>query len=169
MRVLKRKGVPGDERTVTDGKASHESTALCRGAVWAARIAVAVVFVVNVQCALGFVVDPGTYASAFEQHGAAGYAAMQGLGVAFLMWNATYPPAIVDPVKHGALFAVVLVQQAIGLVGETVIAATLPAGHDVLAESIQRFIAFDAFGLVIMGATFTVLLVTMRRNNVSHV
>ena len=56
--------------------------------------------------------------------------------------------------ENGALYVVVLVQQAIGLVGETAILLGLPGGHEVLAASILRFIAFDAAGLVLMAAAF---------------
>lgn len=66
-------------------------------------------------------------------------------------------PAIASPRRFRALFAVVLVQQAIGLAGESFILWGLPAGHEVLAGSILRFIAFDAAGLVLMGAAFLAL------------
>ena len=56
--------------------------------------------------------------------------------------------------ENGALYVVVLVQQAIGLVGETAILLGLPGGHKMLAASILRFIAFDAAGLVLMAAAF---------------
>lgn len=134
-----------------------------RTATWIARIGVAVVFVVNVQCAVGFIVAPEQFAAAYEQNGAAGNAAMQGLGVAFLMWNATYPLVIVNPWRHRTLFAVVLAQQAIGLVGESAIMASLPAGHTALVDSIGRFIAFDAFGLIIMGLAFLLLDIVRHR------
>lgn len=136
-----------------------------RAATLIARIAVAIVFLVNIQCALGFVIAPAQFAAAYEQAGAAGNAAMQGLGVAFLMWNATYPLVIVSPWRHRALFAVVLAQQTIGLIGETAIMASLPAGHTLLTESVQHFIAFDAFGLVIMGLSFVFLTAVYHRQN----
>lgn len=134
-----------------------------RGALWAARVAVALVFVLNVQCAVQFIVWPGAFAGAYELSGVAGNAAVQGLGVAFLMWNATYPLVIANPARHRTLFAVVLAQQAIGLVGESAILTTLPAGHELLSASILRFIAFDAAGLVLMAAAFVWLIFTMRR------
>ena len=127
-----------------------------------ARLALAAVFVVNVQCALVFVIDPGAYAAAYELSGVAGQAAVRGLGIAFLMWNATYPPVIVNPWRHRTLACVVLAQQAIGLAGEGALLATLPAGHDVLAASVGRFIAFDAAGLVAMAAAFAWLAVVSR-------
>lgn len=120
----------------------------------AARIAVALVFALNVQCALQFVLWPEAFAGAYELSGVAGEAAVRGLGVAFLMWNATYPAVIASPRRFRALYVVVLVQQAIGLVGETAILLGLPGGHEVLAASILRFIAFDAVGLVLMTAAF---------------
>lgn len=132
---------------------------------WAARIAVAVVFAVNVQCALGFLFDPGTYAAAYQLEGTAGNAAVAGMGVTFLMWNATYPPVIWRPARHRALFGVVLAQQAIGLLGEGYILATLPPDAAVLAASIQRFITFDAFGLALMGAAFIALTAAQERTS----
>ena len=120
----------------------------------AARIAVALVFALNVQCALQFVLWPASFAGAYELSGVAGEAAVRGLGVAFLMWNATYPAVIASPRRFRSLYVVVIAQQTIGLIGESAILLSLPAGHKILAESIQRFIAFDATGLVIMAAAF---------------
>lgn len=130
----------------------------------AARIAVAIVFLLNVQCALQFVLQPTAFAGAYELSGAAGEAAVRGLGVAFLMWNATYPAVIANPRRFRAIFIVVLAQQAIGLVGEAAIMLGLPAGHDILAHSIMRFVAFDAAGLAIMAAAFTWLHASTRRH-----
>ncbi|MEG0302284.1 hypothetical protein [Gordonibacter sp.] len=136
-----------------------------QAAAIAARVAVAAVFVVNVQCALSFVLQPAAFAGSFELTGAgiAGETAVRGLGVAFLMWNATYPAVIASPRRFRALYVVVLVQQAIGLVGESMIRLGLPAGHADLAASIDQFVAFDAAGLVLMAGTFAALLVADRR------
>lgn len=73
------------------------------------------------------------------------------------MWNATYPAVIVHPWRFRTLFVVVLVQQTIGLVGESLILASIPAGHNVLSGSILRFIVFDAAGLIVMASAFVVL------------
>ncbi|MGI6590156.1 MAG: hypothetical protein ACOX1O_00865 [Eggerthellaceae bacterium] len=134
-----------------------------RVASWIARIALIVVFVVNVQCALGFVFNPEGFVGAYELSGDVGAAAIQGLGIAFLMWNATYPLPIVNPSKHRALFGVVLAQQVIGIAGELFVLSQLPAGHAVLEQSIHRFCDFDLFGLAIMGASFVLLLVLEKR------
>jgi len=124
---------------------------------WVARVAVGAVFVLNVQCALQFILCPERYSGGFELSGVPGATAIRGLGIAFLMWNATYPLVIRDPHTHRALFAVVLVQQLIGLVGETWLLLTLPAGHDALAASIARFAAYDGAGLLVMAAAFAAL------------
>lgn len=114
------------------------------------RIAFALVFAINVQCALSFIVWPEAYLSAYELQGVSGVVAVQGIGVAFLMWNVTYPFVIIDPRKYWMIAFIVLIQQVVGLVGESYILWTLPAGHEVLGTSIERFIAFDAAGLALM-------------------
>ena len=124
---------------------------------WLARLAVGAVFAVNVHSAVAFLAYPGRYAPGFELTGVAGEAAVRGLGVAFLMWNATYPLVIWDPRRYRTVFGIVLAQQLIGLVGESWIRATLPAGHATLAAGIERFILFDAAGLLVMLATFIAL------------
>lgn len=132
-------------------------------ATWAVRVCFAFVFAVNVQCALAFALTPEAYMGAYELTGVPGRVAAQGIGIAFLMWNCTYPLVIWQPRRHRVLAGVVLAQQAVGLVGESCIRATLPAGHELLASSIDLFITFDAVGLVLMGASLTVLLATERR------
>jgi len=119
-----------------------------RRAAWLARAAFLLVFAINVQCAASFVLWPDAYAPSFEVAGVPGAAAVQGLGIAFLMWNATYPAVIASPLRFRAVAVIVLVQQAIGL----------PAGHAALSASIERFILFDAAGLVLMAAAFGWLL-----------
>ena len=61
-----------------------------RRAAWLARAAFLLVFAINVQCAASFVLWPDAYAPSFEVAGVPGAAAVQGLGIAFLMRNATY-------------------------------------------------------------------------------
>ena len=125
---------------------------------WFARLAFAAVFVVNVQCALSFALMPEGFAAAYELEGVAGEAAVRGIGIAFLMWNATYPAFIAAPWRFRVLGWVILAQQAIGLVGESLLLLGLPPGHDVLAASVIRFIAFDGAGLLLMGAAFACML-----------
>ncbi|WP_241157075.1 hypothetical protein [Adlercreutzia sp. ZJ304] len=123
-------------------------------AVWVVRIAFFIVFAWNVMCAVQFICWPSAYIGAYQLQGGGAAAAIQGLGVAFLMWNATYPAFIWRPLRFKALGVVILVQQAIGLCGELFIASTLDASLQVLSQSIARFVGFDAIGLVIMAVAF---------------
>lgn len=139
---------------------------------WTARVAVAVVFVLNVQCALSFAWWPSAYTGGFElaNAGVAGEVAVRGLGIAFLMWNVTYPAVIANPRRFRSLYVVVLVQQVVGLVGESWVRAALPAGHATLVASIERFILFDAVGLALMASAFVALALVDRhvRRSISN-
>jgi hypothetical protein len=130
-------------------------------ALWFARIAVLVVFILNVTCAVQFILWPESYAPAYGLPSTPESAAMvAGLGVAFLMWNVTYPAVIANPARFLALFVVVLVQQAVGLAGESYIWAQLIAqglGDGRMAAGIMRFVIFDAGGLALMLVSFIVL------------
>ena len=132
--------------------------------VWIARIAFALVFLVNIACALQFIVDPASYVGAYQLEGTGAVAAIQGYGVVFLMWNATYPLFVFRPDRFMVLGAIILLQQAIGLLGESIIFAMLPdAGAEVLACSVMRFMAFDGIGLLIMLAAYVLLLWERRK------
>jgi len=122
--------------------------------VWLARAVVGAVFAVNVACALSFLARPEAYAPGFELSGVPGRALVRGLGILFLMWNATYPPVILQPARHRLLFAVVLAQQAIGLAGEAWLWLVLPEGHDALRATGLRFIVFDGAGLLALIAAY---------------
>jgi hypothetical protein len=128
-----------------------------RAAAWFARLALSVVFFFNTTCAVAFIRRPEAYAPSFEVSGTAGAALVRGMGLLFLMWNVTYPLAIWNPQGHRWLFAIILLQQAIGVIGETWMVLTLPPGHETLAASGLRFIAFDAGGLIAMGVAFALL------------
>lgn len=134
-----------------------------RAATILTRIAFALVFAINVMCALQFAFDPASFAGAYQLSGVAGETAVRGIGIAFLMWNVTYPLFIFKPAEHLALGGIILAQQAIGCIGETLALLALPTqGYELLASSIMRFIAFDATGLVIMLAAFIFLCVSSR-------
>jgi hypothetical protein len=128
-----------------------------------ARLVVGVVFFFNVTCALAFIAWPQRYAPAFEISGVPGQVAVRGIGILFLMWNATYPPVLARPDRRRTLFLVLLIQQAIGLAGETWMWATLPPGHTALRATGLRFIAFDGAGLVGMGLALWLLERARRR------
>lgn len=134
-----------------------------RALTWCVRGAFAAVLAVNVACALQFAFAPASSMGAYGLSGTAGEAACRGMGVAFLMWNCTYPLVIWRPARHRALAGVVLAQQVVGLAGETAILAGLPADHAALAGGIMRFVAFDGFGLAVMAGAFAWLLLAERR------
>ncbi len=121
---------------------------------WIARALVALVFAINVQCALQFILWPQAYTAAYQVEGASAEVMVRTVGICFLMWNATYPPVIARPDRYRVLFGVVLAQQAIGLVGESLLLIGLQPGLEVLASSIARFVAFDAAGLVLLVIAF---------------
>lgn len=148
-----------DKDSASPQKVPRRATA----ATWVVRLCFAFVFVVNVQCALGFALAPEAYMGTYELGGVPGRVATQGIGIAFLMWNCTYPLVIWRPERHRALASVVLAQQVVGLVGESLIRATLPAGHDLLASSIDLFITFDAIGLVLMVASWGIFFLLEKR------
>ena len=122
--------------------------------IWIARALIALVFAINVQCALQFILWPGAYRSAYQVEGASAEAMVRTVGICFLMWNATYPPVIARPDRYRVLFGVVIAQQTIGLVGESLLLASLQPGLEVLASSIMRFVIFDAAGLVLLAIAF---------------
>jgi hypothetical protein len=126
-------------------------------AVWVARLVIGAVFLMNVGCAISFLAWPDRYSAAFEVGGVPGLVLVRGLGVLFLMWNATYPLVILQPDRTRSLFAVVLVQQVIGLAGEIWIWQALPAGHAALQATGLRFILFDGIGFLGMVAAYWLL------------
>jgi hypothetical protein len=128
-----------------------------RTTLWLARLALVVVFFLNVSCALDFIARPAAYAPSFEVRGVGGEVLVRGIGILFLMWNATYPLTIWDPRRYRWLFLIVIIQQAIGLTGETWMLLTLPPGHASLASAGWRFVAFDGGGLVAMLVTFALM------------
>lgn len=126
-------------------------------ATWIARICFAAPFAWNLQCIFSLLTDPAAAAAGFQLQGTAGAAAVQGLAIAFLMWNATYPLFIFSPARFRTLGIIVAIQQAIGLVGETALLLSLPVGYPLLTSSIERFIAFDGAGLALMIASLAYL------------
>ncbi len=121
------------------------------------RIIVGAVFLMNVSCALAFILQPDTYSPGFEVAGVPGRVYVQGLGILFLMWNATYPLVLLHPIRYRALFIVVLIQQAIGFTGETWLWLTLPSGHSPLRATGLRFMLFDGIGLIAMAGAYWLL------------
>ena len=116
--------------------------------LWLGRLLIGIVLLWNVQCALAFIIAPATFAPGFELGGAAGAAAVRGMGVLFLMWNVPYAVALWHPVRLRVSLYEAVAMQAIGLIGESLILWSLAGGHPTVASSVARFIAFDGAGLV---------------------
>ncbi len=114
------------------------------------KLCFAAVFFVNIICAVQFIVTPEEFISSYGLSGPEGQAVTRGFGITFLMWNATYPLFLINPVKYRILGVIILIQQVIGLVGEVFILTTLMPNQNTLAESITRFIIFDGVGLIVM-------------------
>jgi hypothetical protein len=136
-----------------------------RLASWIARVTVGSVFVVNLACAASFILQPQHYVSAFELDGLPGKLVVQAFGILFLIWNATYPPVLLQPRLQMTLFGVILVQQAIGLAGETWLWWHLPSNHSALWSTGLRFIAFDGIGLIIMAVAYLLMRITCARKH----
>jgi hypothetical protein len=118
--------------------------------IWLSRLLIAIVTAWNVQAAIVFIASPGSFVHAYELSGAAGEAAVRGIGILFLMWNVPYVFAVIHPIRYrlGLVFAMLM--QVVGLLGESYIFFTLPMGHEILQSSILRFILFDGTGLVLL-------------------
>ena len=115
-----------------------------------ARAALLVVLLANMSAAIPYLIRPADYVAAYELTGVPGEVAVRGFGLLFLMWAVPFVPAILHPARHRMAFVCVLAMQAIGLAGESLMLAGLPAGHAVLRATGLRFIAFDGAGLVIL-------------------
>ena len=136
-----------------------------RGWVWAARLCLGIVFLINMNAAVAYILHPTRYISGYELEGVAGRVVIQAIGALFIMWNATYPLVIVNPARYQALFAIVLAQQLIGLTAESWLVISLPSGHDALRLTGIRFITFDGVGLILMLAVFLLGRLVLQRDS----
>ncbi len=115
--------------------------------LWAARLLIAVVVAWNLECALVFWLNPGMFAPGFELADLPGAAAVRGFAVLFVMWNIPYLVALWHPQRHRHSLWEALAMQTGGVIGESFILLSLPAGHAILHGSLLRFISFDAAGV----------------------
>jgi hypothetical protein len=115
-----------------------------------ARLAILLVLLWNVQCALAFLFWPERFALSFELSGVPGEAAVRGMGVLFLMWNVPYAVALWHPLRYRISLYEASAMQAIGLMGESLILFSLSPAHATLHASLLRFIAFDGAGLILL-------------------
>lgn len=133
---------------------------------WLARLLIGIVFTLNVQCALAFLIAPQTYAPAFELGGAPGAGMVRGMGILFLMWNVPYAAALWQPLRHFISLTEAVVMQAVGLLGESLVRLGLPVQHATARGSILRFIWFDGGGLILLTAAW-LLMDNLRRGKPS--
>ena len=117
------------------------------------RVMILAVLVINLQCALAFIVNPLAYAASFELVGEPGRAAVIGIGILFLMWQVPYVFALLHPKKNYRSLVEAVLMQAIGLVGEWFLLRSVPAANAML----RGFVLFDAAGLLLLllAALFT--------------
>jgi hypothetical protein len=125
--------------------------------IWAARFLIGTVLFFNLQCAFVFLFWPDVYTADFELTGAGGIAAVQGMGLLFVMWNIPYMVAIIDPLHYWTSLVEAVCMQAVGVGGEIILALGLPSGHPVLLSGIQRFILFDTVGLLCLLAAWALV------------
>ena len=118
--------------------------------LWLPRLPVGAVLLINLQCAIAFLLWPEQYAPAYELSGVVGAAMIRALGILFLMWNVPYAFAFAHPQRYATSLVEAILMQSIGLGGESLLLLGLPAGHPVLAASTLRFILFDAGGLILL-------------------
>lgn len=116
--------------------------------LWLPRFLIAIVLLLNVQCALIFLIAPSWFAPSYELNGEVGEVVVRAFGVLFLMWNVPYIFAAWHPRRHRVSLWQATIMQAIGLIGETGILSSLSSDHLLLRDSIFRFIVFDGAGLV---------------------
>lgn len=115
-----------------------------------ARILISLVFVINIQCAIVFIVDPSAYMYGFGLEGAAGRQTVRALGLLFIMWNVPYAFALANPIKHRISLIEAVIMQAIGFFGETCILFIGGPYPLPIESTVKRFILFDGLGLVIL-------------------
>jgi len=126
--------------------------------LWLARILIGSVLLVNLHCAIAFLLHPQDYMDGFGLSGVSGMGILRGLGLLFVMWNVPYAFALSHPVKHRTSLIEALIMQAVGLVGETIILLTGDFGNPVINATLQRFILFDGIGLLLLLLAFGISL-----------
>ena len=115
-----------------------------------ARLLIGLVVFFNLQAGFAFIINPHTYAPAFELSAVPGESAVRGIGMLFVMWNIPYLVALWNPRKNRTALHEALAMQAIGLFGESLIYAGISPEHIQLRASLFRFIAFDSAGLLLL-------------------
>jgi hypothetical protein len=112
------------------------------------RLLIGLVILINLQCAVLFLVSPHNYMHGFGLNGIPGITITRGMGILFIMWNIPYIVAFLHPVKFIISLYESIVMQMIGVAGETVLYLSLPPGFQLIKTTAYRFIIFDSLGLL---------------------
>ena len=124
--------------------------------LWAARLLIAVVTLMNLQAAFQFMLQPERFAPGFEMNGTTGTAMTQGMGLLFLMWNIPYLFALIHPIRNFVSLVEAVIMQFIGVGGESLSYLKLTGEHPLLRSSVERFILFDGAGLILLLAALCI-------------
>jgi hypothetical protein len=122
------------------------------------RIFIAIVLFFNLECALSFIISPQTFSTSFELMGEAGEIAVIGTGLLFIMWNIPYIFALIHPIKNKISLVEAVVMQGIGFLGESILYIQIGGQHAILKSSILRFMIFDGFGFLLLGAALRIII-----------
>lgn len=125
--------------------------------IFLCQILIGIVTLINLDCAVVFLINPSGYAPGFELSGPVGVSIVRGFGVLFLMWNVPYVVAVWNPLRNVVSVMQAALMQAIGLFGESIIWAGLPVVHVNARATIGRFVLFDGGGLVAILAALWIL------------
>lgn len=115
-----------------------------------AQCLIFVVLVINIFCAVDFIVRPDLYKGGYELSGEVGRVVVIGYGILFLMWQVPYFFALTQPIVHHTSLIQAILMQTIGLIGESFLLRSISLEHEILRGSILRFIIFDSAGLVLL-------------------
>jgi len=113
------------------------------------RVLLAIVAGWNLLCAIQFIVQPALYRPAFDLSGESGRAAVQSIGILFVMWNIPYLLAVVQPYRWKILVLCALLMQGIGCIGEIWIRSQLQGSY-AFRDSLLRFTLFDLAGFFLL-------------------
>jgi len=133
------------------------------------RLLIGVVTFLNLQAAVQFMFYPHRFAPGFELSGIPGEAMIQGMGLLFLMWNIPYLVALFHPLRHLTSLMEAVIMQAIGVFGETFLLLSLKGSHDLIRESVRRFIYFDSGGLLLLLVALVMVLTLKRKMKVEGI
>ncbi len=119
-----------------------------------ARFCIGLVLLVNINCAVQYLLKPDFFRIGFELTGSPGSAMVQGIGLLFIMWNVPYVFALCQPVKNRVSMIEALIMQLIGVVGESILLSQLTGSHPNLHTTVNRFILFDSAGFFMLLTAF---------------